>query len=175
MHASSAYLWLGKLYEGFKLFHDFCSNHSGKQTIPKWNSLGKTKNTRASVYDRYLLYCDVIVCLNPSAGVKYFDPSRSKMPVWVLSKKAREACSHQVSSVGHCSSSSISRTWFVFGQCLQVKRAAVCWAFSVWPVEALVYGFQTEAADSSLGARETKSLYCFRRNIHADSSPNCLK
>ena len=52
---------------------------------------GKIEYFRASVYDVYCEYDD-LGGLNPGAWFKYFDLSRSTVPVWILPKSAREIC-----------------------------------------------------------------------------------
>ena len=95
----------------------------------------KNNNFRASEYVRYLVFCnswDALVCLNLGAGVKYLFLSIAKVSEWILWKKDRKACSCQSSRVGHSNSLSMSLTWLVFPQRLQVQWAAVLCTFSSW-------------------------------------------
>ena len=48
---------------------------------------------KASVYDKYLVCCEAcaaLICLNPGAVFKQFNPSRSTVPKWILGKKISE-------------------------------------------------------------------------------------
>ena len=115
----------GQTNEGLGL----CSNCCRRQTIP-WQNGPREKYICTSGHQSMtgVLYT---VCLSLGAGVIYLDLYRSAMPIWIL-REAREACSHQTTSVGHCTLSSLSLTWLAFGQWLQVQWAAVFGTLKVY-------------------------------------------